>query len=91
MPRIVAIFVSVNPATSSEVVSISRHPWRDRPGPINGSLTQWHDHVTDVPDDVTDAEVLRRYRQCTLHKTHIARFADLRPGAIIRERRHTGG
>lgn len=82
--RTVSIFVKCNLASATTTTCVSAHPWRDRPGPIADSDVCWHDHVSDVPDEVGDAEVLQRYRQCVLYKRHTTTFADLRPGAIIR-------
>jgi hypothetical protein len=81
--RTVAIYVKAN-RSDTVTTCVSQHPWRDRPGPIADSDVCWHDHVTDVPDDIGDAEVLRRYRLCVFYKTHVAPFDALKPGALIR-------
>lgn len=82
--RTVSIYVKANLGSSTVTTCISRHPLAVRAGPIAGSDVCWHDHVTGVPDDIADAEVLRRYRLCALYKTHVAPFDALTPGSLIR-------
>lgn len=80
--RNVSILVKATAMNVTMCVSVL--PDKGVPGPINGSDNCWHEVIIDVPDEISDSEVMRLLRSCVLWKTYTVRFDQLRQGAIIR-------